>query len=52
MARPVLLRYDFGKGRVGKRHMVEFTLFNQGEVPATARFDAWQLVGSIQRRLS
>ena len=32
-------RYDFGKGRVGKRHLVEFTLYNQGEVPATARFE-------------
>ena len=35
------LRYDFGKGRVGKRHQVEFTLYNQGDIPATARFDAW-----------
>lgn len=32
-------QYDFGKGRVGKRHLVEFTLYNQGEVPATARFE-------------
>ena len=23
----------------GKRHLVEFTLYNQGEVPATARFE-------------
>ena len=37
------LRYDFGKGRVGKRHQVEFTLYNQGDIPATARFDAWIL---------
>ena len=36
---PQASRYDFGKGRVGKRHLVEFTLYNQGEVPATARFE-------------
>lgn len=24
---------------MGKRHLVEFTLYNQGEVPATARFE-------------
>lgn len=32
-------QYDFGKGRVGKRHQVEFTLYNQGDIPATARFE-------------
>ncbi|CAE7771407.1 Hydin [Symbiodinium pilosum] len=32
-------QYDFGKLRMGKSQMVEFTLANQGVIPATARCD-------------
>ena len=38
-ARP--LRYDFGKLRIGKTQVVEFSLANQGVIPATARCEAW-----------
>ncbi|CAE7232354.1 Hydin [Symbiodinium sp. CCMP2456] len=32
-------QYDFGKLRLGKTQVVEFTLANQGVIPATARCD-------------
>ncbi|CAJ1447961.1 unnamed protein product [Effrenium voratum] len=30
-------QYDFGKLRIGKKQTVEFSLYNQGQIPATAR---------------
>ncbi|CAK8990089.1 unnamed protein product [Durusdinium trenchii] len=35
-------QYDFGRGRIGKRQSVEFTLYNQGDIPAAARFELSQ----------
>lgn len=44
------LRYDFGRGRIGKRQSVEFTLYNQGDIPAAARFDARVCTSGVRAR--